>query len=109
MRLWSTIFVTEGHMAAGIREKAMPSITIGMIGVRLVSERIRWTRTSKRDPYTITLALFPFVSVNQPNKGVKRMVPKYTDELIIPLNFSLKENLFCNRSGAYFMKGNTAE
>ena len=60
----STIFVTEGHIAAGISEKAMPSMTMGMIGVRLVRERIRWTRTSNRDPYTITLALFPFVSVN---------------------------------------------
>src|SRR6266536_2444380 len=94
-RDWSTTYATEGHMIAGIREKAIPIIDIvtsssrgnvkcskvkcpelnhGSANVTLLAAEkyaiMRYTGISSTDPSIIKSARLPILSTINPNRGV---------------------------------------
>ena len=70
----------------------------------------RILRTSHASaPNIIAVALRPFLSIKNPNKGVNNIVPRGRYDVIFPLSISLKPNLSAKKSGAKAKKGKTAE
>jgi hypothetical protein len=53
------MYATEGHMTAGISEKATPIMAIGIYGERDVYAIRRYAGTSRIDPKTISDARRP--------------------------------------------------
>src|SRR3972149_1346990 len=64
------MYATEGHMMAGMREKAIPIIETGIHSEIFVYAMMRYTGMRRTHPNVMKSARFPILSTRSPNNGV---------------------------------------